>query len=390
MADYHILFGFKDENSNSIPKIVSAIRSEGHTVTYTERTTKESISAYLEKNPSCTCAVLRECLGPESFSAVELASLTDTRDINIVVLVDSEHKGTNFMDTLYAAGITSAIIVDSNRGASVGKIAELLLQKRTRKAARKYYGLQEGEMRIEALTYGEYILNYSFLMNTDIGLNIVDRFLEIAKKLSAKQVAKFITSLPANVLKELQGYEEFWLVIDALKKSKININGTKPANLKKGLTEEQFRKAIQEDYSLQKKKGIPGPHATIDKKSTEPKDSIEKDVEKTLEEEHEESLEEAAEKLAPQNNYFEEEMNREKKTDMEESSTDSSNHVKAEKQKETEVVPEEKTKKTVEKETKKKESKKKKKVNWKYTLLISVVSILLIAAWYYLVFVYKI
>lgn len=379
MAEFHILFGFKEEEI--IPKIVAAIRNEGHEVTYTERTTKESIAQYLNKNTSCNYAVLRESWGPESFTASEFAKLTDTRDINIVAITESGHKGTSFMDTLYAAGITSAILVDDRVGASAGKIAELLLNKRTRKAARKYYGLQESEVRVDILTYGEYIMNYSILMNEDLGINIVDRFLGIVKKLSPKQVAQFLTSMPVNVLKELQGYEEFWLVIDTLKENKININGTKPSVLKKGLTDEEFRKALRSDYSFKKKKGIRGPHATVDKKDPEVTEKAAEEIKA-----EETSVNETK-------NYFEDEVlksssKEEQKTDDDLNSSNSNEEktVKQEvKQQENAELPAKNKKK---KEPKPKKPKTKGKLL--YWILIAVLSILLIATWYYLVFVIKI
>lgn len=390
MADYHILFGFKGEKV--IPKIVAAIRNEGHKVTYTERTSKESITAYLEKNPTCEYAVLRECLGPESFSARELANLTDTRDINIVALIDSEHKGTSFMDTLYAAGITSAIIVDSKHGATAGKIAELLLRKRTRKAARKYYGLQDGEVRIEILTYGEYVLNYSILMNDELGLNKVDRFLGIANKLSAKQLGQFIASLPGNVLKELQGYEEFWFVIEALRKYKININLARPTTLKRALTEEQFKTAIQEDYDLKRKKGIPGPPLSEKKEEL-----VETEEDKSADGTEKETEDDVVEMPVLQQNYFEEELRREaelakkaeeKKAELEKSVDDGNKEEESDSQ----VSSPKSERKDVQKVDKKEkqEAKKKGKFPWKYTILITLISVALIIAWCYLVFVYKI
>ena len=89
-------------------------------------------------------------------------------------------------------------------------------------------------------------------MNPDLGVNIVDRFINIVKRLSPKQVAKFIQSLPPNVKKELQGYEEFWMVIDNLRRNKINIIATKPANMKKGLTGEQFMYAMRSELKRNK------------------------------------------------------------------------------------------------------------------------------------------
>lgn len=384
MADYHILFGFKEEEI--IAKIVAAVRSGGNTVTYTERTSKESIIAYLERNVDCCHAVLRECMGAESFTAKDFANLTDTRDINIIALIESKHKGTNFMDTLYAAGITSGIIVSPKHGASPGKIAELILRKRTRRAARKYYGLQDSELRIDILSYGEYVLNYSKLMNPELGLNIVDRFISIVKRLSPKQVATFIQSLPPNVYQELQGYEEFWIVIENLRRSKINILATKPALVKRGLTDEQFRYALQSE--LKKKKGIRGPkisaniEGTLKSEETSETSLQDKNIDMDIEEEIKE-------------NYYFKEM----QTGSEEKSANAGKVDNIVDEKDTDDLSEDKQ--TIDtkssegfsnlKNTYLKEQKHtKKKISWIWVVSITLLTIAVIALWLYLVFIIKI
>lgn len=256
MKNLHILFGFKEENE-VINKIVNSVRASGVVVSYVERTTKDSIREYLQNNENCSCAVLRECMGAESFSAEELAELTDVRDINIVPIIEKEHKGTKFMDTIYAAGITSAIITGPGKGATPGQIAELLLHKRNRKQARSYYGIKTKTMKLDILTYGDYLTKYSILMNEQLGVNMIERYLSIAKTTTPKQMAEFTQKLPVNVRRNLQTYEEFWIVINSLKKYGINITATKPSVLKRGLTQEQYRKAIERD--AKSKRGQAGP-----------------------------------------------------------------------------------------------------------------------------------
>ena len=136
-----ILFGFKQTEIEV--KIIELLKQQGVEVTYTERETKGSIKAYLEEHKDCTTAVLRECMGGETYSANELAELTDSRDINIILITNKSNKGTEFLQILYAAGITSAILVDEKNGASAKQIAWLILNKRKRKEARNYYGMPQ-------------------------------------------------------------------------------------------------------------------------------------------------------------------------------------------------------------------------------------------------------
>ena len=135
MATLNILFGFQQEETRG--KIVQEILRCGYQVEYDIRTTKEGIRAYLNEHKECEYCVLREGMEAEQFSAVEMAALTDTRDINIVAIIDRNHYGTDFMNTLYAAGITGAVMVTEKKGADPRLIAHLLMEKRSRKKARR-------------------------------------------------------------------------------------------------------------------------------------------------------------------------------------------------------------------------------------------------------------
>ena len=136
MAKYHILFGFETDDTSK--QILSIVRSQKNDVVCASRTTKEGIVDYLRQQPGCNTLVLREVLETEAFTAVELAALNDTKSYNIVVVVDSSHRGKDFMQILYAAGITSALLIDSKGGATAPQIADLILNQRTRKQDRTY------------------------------------------------------------------------------------------------------------------------------------------------------------------------------------------------------------------------------------------------------------
>lgn len=136
---------------------------------------------------------------------------------------------------------------DRKKGADPRTIAHLLMEKRTRKKARQYYGMGERNVSLNVLTYQEFVQQYSTLMNENAGLNLIDRYLTVVRHLSPRQVADFIKRIPAEVRKELTRYEELYLVVDTLKKSGISLKFTKPENLICGLTDEQYTQALRKD-----------------------------------------------------------------------------------------------------------------------------------------------
>lgn len=242
MAKYHILFGF--EAGDASKQIATIVRSQRNDVVCASRTTKESIFEYLRQQPSCNTLVLREVLETEAFTAEELAGLNDVRNYNIVVVIDSSHKGKDFMQVLYAAGITSALLIDTRSGAAASQIADLILNPRTRKNAREYYGMKEVKTKINMLTSDVYLKNYALLMDETKGLNIIDRYVMVVRSLPVNQAVEFTKKLPPSVLKRLMEYEEYYKVQDIFRKKGYKIRGRHPQNLKKGMSDEAFHRAV--------------------------------------------------------------------------------------------------------------------------------------------------
>lgn len=237
-----VLFGFRQVETET--KIRGILKKNGIDIECIERETKASIKAYLEEHTDCNVAVLREGMEHETFSSAELAELTDTRDINIIVITDKSNKGTEFLETLYAAGITSAILVDKKNGASTGQIAGLIMNKRNRRSARLYYGMKNHRVNLDVLSYENFVNYYTMLINEDRGINVVDRFLFIVNQLTAKQTADFLKRIPKDLIKKLATYQEFFMVIDSLQKDGIAIEVRRPEKLRKGLSDEEFTRAL--------------------------------------------------------------------------------------------------------------------------------------------------
>lgn len=379
MASYHILFGFRQEEMEL--RIVNMIKKKGHDVIYAERDSKESIKAYLNEHKDCTCAVLREGMGEEAYSAEDFAELTDERDINIVAIVEGTHKGTDYMQTLYGAGITSAILVSSKVGAYPADIARLLIEKRTRKQARRVYGIIGNKVKLDVITYETYVHFYTKLVNMEEGINLVDRYLSVVKELSVKQAADFTKKLPLELRKELARYEEFHVVLDSMRRQGIMVNIKRPADVKKGLTEEEFMRAIGKREVKAKKVAaeIIEPGVDSEKSKSKPKksDKEEKEDKKEVTTESEENV------------FFQEQLEDESTSDTEKVENTSSGDattsvVKNELPKHTTTKGNNKksVQKPVQKPAKIKQEKKAGKIQWKYVLITFLIGLVLLGAWY--------
>lgn len=229
-----IVVGFSDEKTcKALEKNIS---SYGYEVQIVVKLNKSSIKGYLEDHPECDTVLLKEvCADGKSYTADDVAEFTDIRDINVVLILGTRHKGTQYMSTLYAAGITSAVFQEGNKGVTVKDIAKICCEKRSRKDARVYYGLSEEKIEISVLSSVNFKEALESLNDKDNGENIADRFVYVTKKMTPSQAADFIKKLPDEYISNLSCYEEFYMVIDALKKYKINLPFKKPKQLKKAI-----------------------------------------------------------------------------------------------------------------------------------------------------------
>lgn len=230
----HILFGFNDAELTG--KLCDYLAGKGYVVTVEEKYTKFSIKEYINAHPECDTVILKEAWGELVFKAEEVAELADLRDINIIIVVGAEHKGTQYMHTLYAAGITSALFhVGRKGGIKLGTIAELIIKKRPRKEARVYYGIADEQIELGYLAFDAYIEYADALNNKEYGRTLIERFMTVAGKLTPKQLEDYIKRLPTEVVEELQQYETYYKIIITLKQYGIDLRYKKPKKFKEPL-----------------------------------------------------------------------------------------------------------------------------------------------------------
>lgn len=228
-----VLLGFKlkseAEDRDVERRLTVQLKSLGYEPAILRRSTKKEIQSYLKNNVECCHAVLMEMVGMATWSQNELAELVDDRDIHVVVvLTAARSRQTDYLVTLYAAGITSAVFEHGQSGASAEEVAELLVHPRSRREARRYYGIETANIAIRSLTNEMYNGYCCKLMDNAYGSGIMARLLKIAESMNPFQMGDLLAKLPQSVLDELWQYTEYAQLRVQLKESGIKIPYHKP------------------------------------------------------------------------------------------------------------------------------------------------------------------
>lgn len=231
-----ILFGFDEPDVQM--GICRYLEDCGYAVHAAVKLNKIGIEDYLNLNPSCRTVVLKEVFSQkQKYTAEELARLTDAHDVNVVVVLSEKHHGTEYMNRLYIAGITSAIFQKGRRGgASVKEIAGLIMQKRSRQDARVYYGIDDEKIDLGYLSDHAFAEYFHSLNDPDYGSTLLERFLQVCSYMTPQKLADFIKRLPDDAKNELSLYAEFYEIVDALKQYfNIDLGIKRPKKVKVGL-----------------------------------------------------------------------------------------------------------------------------------------------------------
>ncbi len=218
---FKILFGFEDSKL-AVNNILKELKSFGIPYETEVKYSKVTIKDFLLTHPDYNVVILKETVGGSKYTAEELAELADEREINIIVVLSSEHKGQPYMQTLYSAGIVNAIFQEGRGGGGTAAgIVKLMLQKRSRKEARAYYGIDTVDVGV--LPNETFAYYYRMLENTEFGVYLIERYLFLASKLSPLQNADFLRRLPRLKVDELSNFSEFHQVLSAIKGVGVDI-----------------------------------------------------------------------------------------------------------------------------------------------------------------------
>lgn len=230
MSQLNILFGF--EESKFQRNVERALQGLGYEVNIVCKYSKMAVADYLKKHPEFEHVVLKEIMGRNAYTENELAELTEEHDINVIVVLASRHKGTSYMETLYAAGITGALFQDGNStDASVERVIDLLLHKRRRVDARKYYGIGEkANIKLDKISDGKLSDLLHALDDSSYGDDPGSRFAQLCQQLSVPQVVEFIGKMPIDTRQNLERFDNYWMVITALQAHGVTIKSRKYAD----------------------------------------------------------------------------------------------------------------------------------------------------------------
>lgn len=244
MRKMTILFGFEDAGfENSVKNL---LRVKGIEATIVARFSKEAVARYIRDNPHTDAVVLmevfprrKELSKPQKYTAEEVAQLTGASDVNVILVLSENHKGTGYMRTLFTAGITSAFFQKKGGGARPSDIAALIIQKRTRNAAREYYGIASQKIEYDFIDSVEYAKIYAKYKEGD-GSSLLENYIKVCAQLTAQQIADFTKRLPEDDILYLAQFEEFHTLMAMIKKFGYDLKIKRPRKVSIGLTHTQY------------------------------------------------------------------------------------------------------------------------------------------------------
>lgn len=149
-----VICGFTDRETKEIEiELREAAEKRKIELELVHRYRKEGIIEYVKEHPEYQTVILQEVLQRSSpYSAEDLIKITDDRHVNVIVSLNPNHRGTDYMEKLYSAGIYNAIF---ECDAYAETIIDLVTQGRTRKEARKYYGISNYIEKEESIRQGD-------------------------------------------------------------------------------------------------------------------------------------------------------------------------------------------------------------------------------------------
>lgn len=233
MSEKHILCGFDVPDFEKKMKVL--LKEKGIEATTYTQLSKKGVKEFLEQNPKCDTVILLEASNfKKSYTAEEVAALTDKREINVIIVLSSRHIGTDYMKTLYVAGVTNAIFQMGRKdGASAKDIVERIIHKRNRQEARKYYGIEHLDLdptvMMDRDTYTE------CLKRLHKEEHLLVNYLQVCAELSPKQIADFTMRIPAEDREYLAQFEEFHMLMDAIRKLGVEIKVKRPRKTTVGM-----------------------------------------------------------------------------------------------------------------------------------------------------------
>lgn len=259
MSEKHILCGFDAPDFERQLKL--SLKAKGYEPVMYTQLTKKGVSEFLEKNPQCDTVVLQEVISSykRGYTAEEVACLTDKREVNVIIVLNERHIGSDYVKTLYAAGITGAIFQRGRKGGvSATEVVEQIVQKRSRAEARRYYGIENQKIEPGFLDEESYVGFYKSLHKNN---ELLKNYLQVCSELSPKQIADFTKRLPEDERAYLAQFTEFHMLMDALKEFGLDLKIKKPRRVRVGMQTKQTIQIAGDTIKIQSQTSQKGPDA---------------------------------------------------------------------------------------------------------------------------------
>ena len=213
MPERHIkvVCGLNNETSILLKeRLQEAAAEKGLKLQIVSRYRKEGVYQYVTEHPEYQYVILQEILQSSSpYTAEDVALLTEERDVRVIIVLNKNHAGNRYMRVLYAAGILDALYEED---AYAEKIAELLCRGRTRKEARRYYGIESAADVEKAMQIIDEDRLKSFLSYIESGgpyNETISRYEFVATRMTAVENLHLIRNMGPRLPKVLTDSELF-------------------------------------------------------------------------------------------------------------------------------------------------------------------------------------
>ena len=202
-----VVCGLNNETSIALKERLQEVAAERNLkLQLVSRYRKEGVYQYVMEHPDYKYVILQEVLQSSSpYKAEDVALLTDERDIRVIIVLNKSHAGNRYMRVLYAAGILDALYEED---AHAERIVELLCSGRTRKEARRYYGIESAADVEKALQIIDDDRVKNFLSYIDSGgpcTEVINRYEFVASRMSAAENLHLIKKMDAKLAGEIHG-----------------------------------------------------------------------------------------------------------------------------------------------------------------------------------------
>lgn len=202
----YILCGLTNEGSEEFKAELSKVaRENGYEAVCVSRYRKEGIRQYISEHPEFRTLVLQEAMQPSyPYMAEELSELMDHYHLNIVISIRKVHRGSEYMKTLYTAGILNALYEED---ATAQNVLKRILYPRTHGDCRKYYQIKnarDAESALDIVNEGRMKQYITYIEEADNQEELVKRYRYVVNELKMVENIYLIHKLSSFALKSLE------------------------------------------------------------------------------------------------------------------------------------------------------------------------------------------